>query len=460
MADQRSLLERFCADDALATPLRSALGDAGWASLARRWALTARPAQLPPPGDWRLWLVLAGRGFGKTRCGAEWVDGLARANSHARIALIGATHDDVRAVMVEGESGILSLAGGGGRPLYQPALRRITWPGGAIATCYSAAEPESLRGPQHHYAWADEIGRWGMSGAAGVTDSAGGGAEAAWDNLMFGLRLGGNPRVVATTTPRAVPLIRRLVAEDETVVTRGAMTDNAANLPPAFIAAVTARYAGTRLGRQEIDGELIEDVPGALWSRALIEALRVTREEVDGIGMTRIVIGVDPPAGSISGTGGDMCGIAVAALLADGRIALLEDASVAAASPAAWAEAVARAADDYRSDRIVAEANNGGQMVMAVLRAAGQHLLVRLVHASRGKAARAEPVAAACEQGRVVLAGTFPALEDQIAGLTTGGAYCGPGRSPDRADAFVWAATALIEGANTGQPGVRMLVDG
>ncbi|MFY9349976.1 MAG: terminase family protein, partial [Sphingobium sp.] len=280
----------------------------GAARLGWDWRFQARPTQLPPPGDWRVWLMMAGRGFGKTRAGAEWVRGIAEADPAARIALVGATLGEARAVMVEGVSGVLSVAPWWARPDYAPALRRLTWPNGAVAMLFGAAEPESLRGPQFSHGWADEIAKW-ASGAA------------AWDNLMMGLRIGDAPRVLATTTPRPVPLVRRLVAADGVVVTGGRTADNAANLAPGFVAAMAAAYGGTRLGRQELDGELIAEVEGALWTRDLIERCRVAH--VPGV-LRRVVVAVDPPASAE----GDACGIVVAGLGGDGRAYVIADASV------------------------------------------------------------------------------------------------------------------------------------
>jgi len=399
------------------------------------WQVWARDAQWPPEGDWRLWLILAGRGFGKTRAGAEWVRRVAEADPEARIALVSASLGEARAVMVEGESGLMEIAPPRSRPQFEPSLRRLTWPNGAQATLYSAGEPESLRGPQHSHAWCDEIAKW---------DNAGERATRAWDNLQMGLRLGERPRVLATTTPRAVPLLRRLLGDEEAVLSRGRSEDNAAYLPSRFLRDMRRQYGKSLLGRQELGGELIEDLPGALWSRALLEQVR---EMPPASAPRRVVIGVDPPASA----GGDACGIVVCALCEDGMARVLADCSVEKASPERWARAVAGAARAWSADRVVAEANQGGAMVESVLRAADVALPVRLVHARRGKAARAEPVAALYEAGRVRHAGQFPQLEDQLCGLIAGGSYEGPGRSPDRADACVWALTELMLGRR-GEP--------
>ncbi|KQM21401.1 DNA-packaging protein [Novosphingobium sp. Leaf2] len=408
--------------------------------LLTHWKIWARPEQLPPPGDWRTWLVMAGRGFGKTRAGAEWVRALADADPAVRIALVGATMPEVRAVMVEGESGLLAVCPQRHRPHFEPSLRRLVWPNGAQAVLYSAQEPEALRGPQHSHAWCDEVAKW---------DNASARATRAWDNLLLGLRLGEQPRVLATTTPRAVPLVQRLMAEpaNDLAVTRGSTEDNRVNLPARFVADIRRSFGRSLLGRQELDGELIADIEGALWTRALLERCRVQASHE----MARIVVAVDPPASAT----GDACGIVVAGLAADGTAHVLADASVERCGPERWARAVAATADAWRADRVVAEANQGGAMVGSVLRAAQVSLPLRLVHASRGKVARAEPVAALYEAGRVHHAGIFPALEDELCGLIAGGAYQGPGRSPDRADALVWALTELMLGM-TAQPRVRI----
>lgn len=414
------------------------LKDSGKRELRYHWRLWAATAQLAPPGDWSTWLIMAGRGFGKTRAGAEWLREVADHDPDARIALVGATLNEVRAVMIEGESGILSITPRGRRPRFEPSLRRLTWANGAQATIYSALEPESLRGPQHSHAWCDELAKW---------ENVGGKAEKAWDNLMLGLRLGENPRTLVTTTPRAVPLLRRILKEDSLALSRGRTEDNADNLPPRFLRQVRRTYGRSALGRQELDGELIEDIAGALWTRSLLEQCRDHGAPAQH---ARIVIGVDPPASA----NGDACGIVVTALGSDGIGRVLADASVRKASPEKWARAVANAAAVWNADRVVAEANQGGAMVESVLRAAELSLPVKLVHASKGKVVRAEPVAALYEAGRVRHVGVFPELEDEQCGLMAGGDYQGPGRSPDRADALVWAMTELMLGRG-GMPRVH-----
>ncbi|MGQ3287037.1 DNA-packaging protein [Sphingopyxis sp.] len=404
--------------------------------LIERWQGWAQAGQCEPPGDWRIWMIRAGRGFGKTRAGAEWISEWARMLPEARIALVAANDADGRRVMIEGPSGLLAVARSDEEPRWREGLRELHFSSGAVATLYSAAAAENLRGPEHHVAWCDELAKWPHG-------------EAAWDNLVMGLRLGDAPRVLITTTPRPTSLMRRIMALPGFEETRGGTNDNA-YLPSNFVEAMVASYGGTRLGRQELDGEMLEDVEGALWTRVLIERCRV---DSDAIGKpVRVVIGVDPPATAH----GDACGIVVAALLRDGRLAVVEDASVENPPPAVWAQAVAGAAARWGAERVVAESNMGGEMVEGTLRQADLTLPVVPVHASVGKARRAEPVALAYERGQVVHAGVFTALEDQLCGLQVGGGYAGPGRSPDRVDACVWALAALLEGLRKGRvPGVR-----
>ncbi|GAB5488886.1 MAG: terminase family protein [Parasphingorhabdus sp.] len=405
--------------------------------LMHSWKVWARPDQIAPKGHWATWMIMAGRGFGKTRAGAEWVRSIAEQNGDARFALVGANFAEVRTVMVEGESGLLSIAPSFNRPSWEPSLKRVQWSNGAEARLYSAAEPEGLRGPQHSHAWCDEIAKW-MNNA--------GQAVATWDNLKMGLRLGKWPQTVATTTPRPVPLVRKLVKDSAALITKGRTIDNKLNLPEAFLTAMAIDYAGTRLGRQELDGELIEELEGALWTRSMIEACLI--DEVPSF--VRIVVAVDPPASA----NGDACGIIVAALGHDRKAYVLADCSTEKPSPEKWARAVADAAALWDADRVIAEANQGGAMVKSVLQAADIALPVKLVHASLGKVARAEPVAALYENDRVHHIRAFPRLEDELCGLMIGGAYEGPGRSPDRADALVWALTELMLGKKN-EPRVR-----
>lgn len=403
--------------------------------LAARWYGRQHDGQREPPGDWRIWLIQAGRGFGKTRAGSEWVSEVARSMPGAQIALVAATIADGQRVMIEGPSGLIAVARDHEEIRWAPGRRELTFDSGAVATLYSAEAGEELRGPEHHAAWCDELAKWRRG-------------TAAWDNLMLGMRLGERPRVLVTTTPRTNEVMRRVKAAPGLEETFGRTRDNQ-HLPASFVEAMLASYDGTRLGRQELDGEMLEDAEGALWTRALVEACRV---EADAIGKpVRVVIGVDPPATST----GDACGIVVAALLRDGKLAVVEDASVEKASPARWAQAVAAAAARWGAERVVAESNMGGEMVLGTLRAALVTLPVTAVHASVGKARRAEPVALAYERGDVVHAGVFERLEDELCGLQIGGGYAGPGRSPDRADACVWALAELLSKKRGGrEPGV------
>ncbi|MDZ3830351.1 MAG: terminase family protein [Sphingopyxis sp.] len=414
------------------------LNPAQMGELTTRWFGFEHDGQREPPGEWRIWLIRAGRGFGKTRAGAEWVSELARALPAARIALVAATQADGQRVMVEGPSGLIAVARPGEVPRWYQTRRELRFPNGAVATLYSAEAGEELRGPEHHAAWCDELAKWRHG-------------TAVWDNLMLGLRLGERPRAVVTTTPRVTAAMRKLMTAPGMVETRGRTRENPF-LPANFVVAMIESYGGTRLGRQELDGDMLEDAEGALWTRALIERCRVT---ADGVGKpVRVAIGVDPPATSH----GDACGIIVAVLLRDGRVAVVEDASVEKAPPHVWAQAVAAAAARWGADRVVAESNMGGEMVEATLRAAMIDLPVVAVRAGQSKVRRAEPVAIAYERGAVVHAGGFAALEDELCGLQTGGGYAGPGRSPDRADACVWAVTELLAGMRKGRgPGVRRI---
>lgn len=408
--------------------------------LAYEWPLVARPSQLMPPGDWDTAVWLGGRGMGKTRLGAENTRAEVEAGRARRIALVARTAADARDVIVEGESGILRVSPPWFRPVYEPSKRRLTWPNGAIATVYSADEPDLLRGPQHDFAWCDELAAWSY-------------AQDVWDMLQFGLRLGAKPRAIVTTTPRPIPLIRRLLADPRVAVVRGRTFDNARNLPASFLATMRRQYEGTRLGRQELDAEVLTDNPGALFRRADIEAARVAKAPE----LRRIVIGVDP-SGSSTATS-DECGIIVAG---SGECAcagtpalhtfvLADDSAVM--SPAQWAAAVRRAYGVHRADRVVAEKNFGGDMVAAVLRAhGGENLPVKLVTASRGKAVRAEPIAALVEQHKVHFVGSLARLEDQLCEWDP----TSDRGSPDRLDAFVWAATELMAPLGRRLPIVRV----
>jgi phage terminase large subunit-like protein len=421
-------------------------------ALLELWSWQAHGGQTEPRGPWTVWLLMAGRGFGKTRAGAEWVSARARDNPQARIALVGGSRDEVAKVMIEGPSGLIKVARLGERIEWKPSLGTVRFASGAKAFVYSAEAPEGLRGPEHDFAWADELAKWGAGGK-------GRSADAAWDNLMLGLRRGDHPRVVVTTTPRSTPLVQRVRASAKE--TGGRTADNV-HLPDAFVAWMQETYGGTRLGRQELDGELIAEVEGALFTREVLEKSRAPALTLPSLrdgplplpqaveGLVRIVVGVDPPAST-----GGTCGIVVCGAGADGVLYVLADASIGGASPERWAKAVAAAAEAWGADRVIAEKNMGGDMVGEVLRGADVALPVRLVSASRGKVARAEPVAALFENGRAKLAGRFPELEDELAGMLIGGEYAGPGRSPDRADACVWALTALMK--RGGEPRISAL---
>ncbi len=413
--------------EAVRNDLIAALNPAEARALLYGWPYWARANQLPPDGDWRVWLLLAGRGFGKTRTGAELIRARAIALAARRLALVAPTAGDARDIMVEGESGILAISPPWERPRYEPSKRRLTWPNGAIATLFSADEPERLRGPQHDAAWCDELASWRY--------------PEAWDMLMLGLRLGTDPRVVVTTTPRPTKLLRELIADPTVVVTRGTTHENRANLAPVFLGQVVRRYQGTRLGRQEIEAEILEDVPGALWNRGMIEATRASRAPA----LIRVVVAIDPAVSSTAGA--DETGIIVAGKDEDGRGWVLADAS-GRYPPTEWAKTAISAYRAHRADRIVAEVNNGGDMVEATLRMIEPNASFAAVHASRGKVTRAEPVAALYERGRVRHLGVFPQLEDQRCAFTPEAHATSKSRSagysPDRVDALVWALTDLL----------------
>jgi len=407
------------------------------------WSFWARPSQRPPAGHWFCWLVMAGRGFGKTRMGAEWIRGLvegatplaAASGAPARIALVADTFADARDVMVEGESGLLACTPADRRPAFEPSRRRLLWPNGAAAYLYAAVDPEQLRGPQHHAAWADEIAKWHAG-------------ERAWSNLVLGLRLGAQPRVVATTTPRPLAWLKALAAEPSTITVGGRSDENRAHLAPQFLAEVARLYAGTRLGAQEIDGRLLEDTDGALWTAAMLEA--AWGEPPAAGDLERVVVAVDPPASH--GESADACGIVVAARACDGTACILADMTCQGLRPTGWAERVVRAFEMHEADRVIVEVNNGGDMVEAVLRQVAPQLPVAAVHASRGKIARAEPVAALYERGLVRHAGKFEALEEEMCSYTGATGE----KSPDRLDALVWAVGELMLRPSR-HPGLRRL---
>lgn len=399
------------------------------------WRFTARTEQIAPDGDWQVWAYIAGRGAGKTRSGAEWVREKVKAGC-SRIALIAPTAGDARDVMVEGDSGILSVCWSGdkdhkgnttGRPIYEPSKRRLTWANGAMATTYSADEPDRLRGPQHDAGWCDEIAAWNYG-------------QEAWDMFMFGLRLGSAPQAMVTTTPRPIPLLRQIMASANTVITRGSTYANRANLAASFLDKIVTRYEGTRLGRQELLGEMLDDVPGALWTRDMIDA---AKRDVRIPDLRRVVVAVDPSGTRGQSDEGDSIGIVVAGQGVDGIGYVLADRTCKL-SPDGWGRRAVDAYREFKADRIVAERNFGGAMVEHVIRTVDRSVPYKEVTAARGKIIRAEPIAALYEQGRVRHAPGLTDLEDQLCAMTSDG-YLGDG-SPDRADALVWALSELALG--------------
>jgi phage terminase large subunit-like protein len=418
-ADRRQFLASLAPDEA--------------AVMLHDWrGFLARPSQIAPDGAWSIWLVLAGRGFGKTRIGSEWVREMVcgatplAGGQARRIALIAETAADARDVIVEGDSGILSVHPKEYRPLYEPSKRRVTWPNGAQATLFNAVEPDQLRGPQHDLAWGDELAKWRY-------------ARETYDQLQFGMRLGAHPRQLFTTTPRPIELVKELVKQantgDDVVITRGRTLDNAGNLAAPFLKRIKDRYEGTRLGRQELDGEVLEDMPGALWTRRMLDEWRVP----EAPGLKRIVVSVDP-SGSDSDDADDI-GIGAAGSSTDNRGFFLEDATMQG-TPEEWGRTAVGLYHKLGADLIVAESNYGGQMVQHVIRSIDPNVPVKLVHASRGKHVRAEPISALYEQGRIAHVGAFPELEDEMCLMTSNG-YMGE-RSPNRLDALVWAFTELF----------------
>lgn len=379
------------------------------------WEFWARPSQLPPPGDWLVWLIMAGRGMGKTRAGAEFVLKEIKTRQIKRVALVAKTPADARDVMIEGDSGILSISPPWDRPLYEPSKRRLTWNNGTTALVFSSKEPDQLRGPQYDLAWGDEIRTWYYP-------------QETWDNLMFGLRAGEHPRAVVTTTPLPLSVIKKIMKSPDTVITTGTTYENRANLAPSFFRQIISKYEGTRLGRQEIKAELLEDVPGALWNRNIIQ-YKASPE------LVRVVVAIDPAM--TSSEGADETGIIVAGKGIDGKGYVLADRS-ARVSPDSWARRAVQGYDDFRADRIIGEVNNGGEMVGLTIGTV-RNVPYKAVHASRGKQARAEPVAALYEQGKIFHVHPFEELEDQLVTWTPE-----TGESPDRLDALVWALTDLF----------------
>lgn len=407
------------------------------------WNFWARDNQLipfdnanprTPDGSWSVWLAKCGRGWGKTRVGAEtvrkWV------GKYDMVNLIGATADDARDIMIQGESGILAICPKWERPKYEPSKRCLSWPNGAKSLIFTADEPDRLRGKQSMKVWADEVAAWRY--------------REAWDQMLMGLRLGDNPQVVATSTPRNTPLIKDLLADPNTLVTHGTTYENEVNLSPKFYSHIIKKYEGTRLGRQELSAEMIEDNPGSLWNRDMIDRARLAPASVPK-DLLRKVVGVDPAV--TSGEESDETGIVVAAV--DGRetphFYVFDDASIAMASPDQWAARVVAAYNTWHADRVIGEVNNGGDLVETVIRHKAPSISYRAVRASHGKIIRAEPIAALFEQGRVHLVGYFPQLEDQLCSYYPGAAS-GPHTSPDRMDAMVWALTELSGDIESPEP--------
>jgi phage terminase large subunit-like protein len=410
------------------------------------WAL---PHQLPPRGDWKTWVIMGGRGAGKTRAGSEWVRaqvegaGPGDAGLAKRVALVGETVDQVRDVMVMGESGILACSPPDRRPEWQASKHQLVWPNGAVAQVFSAHEPEAMRGPQFDAAWADELGKWKKGGEA-------------WDQLQFALRLGRNPRCVVTTTPRNVAVLKAILKNPSTMITHAPTEANRAYLAESFLVEVEARYGGTRIGRQELEGVLVEDDEGALWTPDMLERA----QGLDPVDCTRIVVAVDPPVTATKQS--DECGIIVVGADTRGdpkdwRAVVLEDASVRGASPEGWARAALAAMERHGADRLVAEVNQGGDLVERVVRMIDPQVPFRAVHATRSKMLRAEPVAALYEQGRVGHVRGLAQLEDQMCQMAVTG-WRGRG-SPDRLDALVWALTEVMvnPAGKVGRPTVRSL---
>lgn len=436
-----------CAPSQTVTAFLDGLSPNALAALPWLFEFWAQPHQLPPEGEWRTWVCLGGRGAGKTRAGAEWVRAQVEgarpldAGRARRVALVAETYDQARDVMIFGDSGIMACCPPDRKPAWEATRRRLVWPNGAVAQCFSASDPEALRGPQFDAAWCDELAKWPK-------------ADEAWDMLQFALRLGDAPRQLVTTTPRAQATLKAVLRAPSTVLTHATTEANRAFLAPSFLEEIRERYRGTHLERQELDGVLVEDAEGTLWPMTLLERARVAQLP----DLSRVVVAVDPAVSA--GVKSDLCGIVVVGAVTEGpvedwRAYVLEDASLRASSPSAWAQAALEAAARHGAERIVAEVNQGGNLVEQVLRQIDPLVPFRAVHATRGKVARAEPVAALYEQGRVFHAGRLGALEDQMMQMTAQG-FQGTG-SPDRVDALVWALHELILGARPARPKLRTL---
>ncbi len=411
----------------------SSLTDREKAELEFYWPFWARPKQVAPEGNWRTWLILAGRGFGKTRTGAEWIRQEIESGRRGRLALVARTSADARDVIVEGQSGILNISPPWNKPRWIPSKRRLQWANGAVATIYSADEPDLLRGPEHDGAWCDELASWRY--------------PEAWDMLMFGLRLGPDPRAVVTTTPKPVKLVRDLMDDPNTVVTRGSSYENRGNLAPMFFDTIVGKYEGSRLGRQELLAEILDDNPNALFHRRIIDRLRLTKDKVEMLDWERVVVAVDPSVHDGEDEKDPIleerseCGIvvgAVARMKNNTKHAYILDDVSTFESPAGWGAEAVRAYRIHAGDRIVGEVNNGGAMVEHVIRSVDKTVSFKAVRASRGKVIRAEPVSALYERGLVHHVGNFPELEDQMCDWMPGE------KSPDRLDALVWCVTELL----------------
>lgn len=397
----------------------SELSDEEIIQLEYDWKFWARQNQLEPEGTWQYWMLLAGRGFGKTRCGSEWIRERVESGKAKRVHLVAPTAADARDTMVEGDSGLLAVCPPWNKPVYEPSKRRLTWPNGAVAMLFSAEEPNRLRGPQCDTAWCDEIAAWKYP-------------QETWDMLQFGLRLGDDPKCAITTTPRPIPLVKDILKNPVTAVTKGSTYDNVSNLAPAFVDIIISKYEGTRLGRQELNAEILDDNPDALWQRKDIDDNRVSKIP----DLIRVVVGVDPAATSKDGS--DDTGIIVAGIDKNKHGYVLGDYTCHL-SPKQWAHEAISSFNKHNADRVIGETNNGGEMVEHTLRTVDPGIPFKAVHASRGKQTRAEPISSYYEQGRIHHVGSFPALEDQMCDWIPG-----EGKSPDRVDALVWALTELL----------------
>lgn len=400
------------------------------------WEALAHPHQIPPDDkDWLIWLLLGGRGCGKTRAGAEWIRAQVSDHGRRRIALVAPTYNDAREVMLEGESGLLNIGFMSERPVYISSRRRLEWPNGAIGNVFTSEEPDGLRGPQFDCGWADEFCAWRS-------------ADLTLSNLRLALRLGDLPRLVVTTTPKPLPALKALMSAPGVHISRAATQANQGNLAPSFLAAMELAYGGTRLGRQELAGEFIEDLPGALWSRAMIDIARLSETKVPDIcaDLLKVIIAIDPPV--TSGPKADACGIVIAGLSVDGGglpiAIILADETLQGVSPQSWAQKVVDLYELWDAHYILAEVNQGGEMIQTILHNINPHVPVRHVYAQKSKTARAHPVAMLYEQGRVKHRGDLSALEDELCQMGTPHMTRGRGKSPDRADALVWAVTDLL----------------